>query len=93
LRGFTKLKKKHLLKISAVHLIGKAEICQDSPTWGQDDQTLLSSPVEAPTQKKFEVFFAVFLRFLLVLALFSKFNIFCSHTKKSEIFACEQKFL
>jgi hypothetical protein len=37
---FTKLKKKHLLKISAVYLIGKAEICQDSLTWGQDDQTL-----------------------------------------------------
>jgi hypothetical protein len=29
LRGFTKIKKKHLLKISAVYLIGKAEICQD----------------------------------------------------------------
>jgi hypothetical protein len=38
---FTKLKKKHLLKISAVYLIGKAEICQDPPSWGQDDQTLL----------------------------------------------------
>ena len=40
LRGFMKLKKKHLLKISAVYLIGKAEICQDPPTWSQDDQTL-----------------------------------------------------
>ena len=40
MRGFTKLKKKHLLKILAVHLIGKAEICQDPPTWSQDDQTL-----------------------------------------------------
>jgi hypothetical protein len=29
-----------LLKISAVYLIGKAEICQDSPSWSQDDQTL-----------------------------------------------------
>ena len=41
MRGFTKIKKKHLLKISAVYLIGKAEICQDPPSWGQDDQTLL----------------------------------------------------
>jgi hypothetical protein len=41
LRGFTKLLKKHLLKISDVYLIGKAEICQDPPTWIQDDQTLL----------------------------------------------------
>ena len=41
MRGFTKIKKKHLLKISAVYLIGKAEICQDPPTWSQDDQTLL----------------------------------------------------
>jgi hypothetical protein len=30
-----------LLKISAVYQIGKAEICQDPPSWGQDDQTLL----------------------------------------------------
>ena len=28
--------------MSAVYLIGKAEICQDPPTWSQDDQTLLS---------------------------------------------------
>ena len=27
-------------QISAVYLIGKAEICQDPPTWSQDDQTL-----------------------------------------------------
>jgi hypothetical protein len=40
LTGFTKIKKKHLLKISAVYLIGKAEICQDPPSWIQDDQTL-----------------------------------------------------
>ena len=41
MRGFTKIKKKHLLKISAIYLIGKAEICQDPPSWSQDDQTLL----------------------------------------------------
>ena len=40
MRGFTKLKKKHLLKISAVYLIGNPEICQDPPSCGQDDQTL-----------------------------------------------------
>ena len=41
MRGFTKLKKKHLLKISAVYLIGNPEICQDPPSCDQDDQTLL----------------------------------------------------
>ena len=43
MRGFTKLKKKkkNLLKISAVYLIGNPEICQDPPSCGQDDQTLL----------------------------------------------------
>jgi hypothetical protein len=35
-----------------------------------------SSRVKAYTQKKIEVFFAVFLRFLLVLALFTKFESF-----------------
>jgi hypothetical protein len=30
-----------LLKSSAVYLIGNPEICQDPPSWGQDDQTLL----------------------------------------------------
>ena len=38
-----KSKKKHLLKISAVYLIGNPEICQDPPSCGQDDQTLLHS--------------------------------------------------
>ena len=40
LRGFTKSKKKHMLKISGVYLIGNPEICQDPPSCGQDDQTL-----------------------------------------------------
>ena len=40
MRGFTKSKKKHMLKIQAVYPIGNPEICQDPPSWGQDDQTL-----------------------------------------------------
>ena len=47
MRGFTKLKKKHLLKISAIYLIAKAEICQDPFTWSQDDQTLLIKKVKS----------------------------------------------
>ena len=35
-----KSKKKHMLKISGVYLIGNPEICQDPPSCGQDDQTL-----------------------------------------------------
>ena len=30
-----------MLKISGVYLIGNPEICQDPPSCGQDDQTLL----------------------------------------------------
>ena len=41
LRGFTKSKKKHMLIISVVYLIGNPEICQGPPSCGQDDQTLL----------------------------------------------------
>ena len=54
MRGFTKLKKKHLLKISAVYLIGNPEICQDTPSCGQDDQTLLFSKMIANFDKPFE---------------------------------------
>ena len=54
MRGFTKLKKKHLLKISAVYLIGNLEICQDPCSCDQDDQTL-SVPVDWGTKYKFQV--------------------------------------
>ena len=36
-----KSKKKHMLKISAVYLIGKAEIPIHYTTWGQVEQALL----------------------------------------------------
>ena len=49
-----KLKKKHLLKISAVYLIGYLKICQTSSSCGQDDQTL-SVPVDWGTKYKFQV--------------------------------------
>ena len=41
LDNFTKSKKKHMLKISAVYLIGKAEIPIHYTTWGQVEQALL----------------------------------------------------
>ena len=40
LRGFTKSKKKPMLKISAVYLIWKAEIPIHYTTWGQVEQAL-----------------------------------------------------
>ena len=46
MRGFTKSKKKHLLKISVVYLIGNSEICQDPPSCGQDDQLRLFQTLE-----------------------------------------------
>jgi hypothetical protein len=52
LRGFTKSKKKHMLKISAVYLIGNPEICQDPPTWSQDDQTLCQKNLSKTSSKK-----------------------------------------
>ena len=42
-----------MLKISAVFLIGKAEICQDPPSWGQDDQTLCQKSKSKKFVKKF----------------------------------------
>ena len=42
-----------MLKISGVYLIGNPEICQDPPSCGQDDQTLLISDLmDYQTQKK-----------------------------------------
>ena len=41
MRGFTKSKKKHMLKISAVYLIEKAEIPIHYTSWGQVEQALL----------------------------------------------------
>ena len=41
LRGFTKSQKKHMLKISAVYLIGKAEIPIHYTTWATVEQALL----------------------------------------------------
>ena len=40
LGGFTKSKKKHMLKISAVYLIGKAKIPIHYTTWAEVEQTL-----------------------------------------------------
>ena len=41
MRGFTKSKKKNMLKISAVYLIGKAEIPIHYTSWSQVEQALL----------------------------------------------------
>jgi hypothetical protein len=40
LRGFTKSKKEHMLKISAVYLIGKAEIPIHYTIWALVEQAL-----------------------------------------------------
>ena len=43
MRGFRKSKNKQILKVTSLYLMWNPEICQDPPSWGQDDLVLLST--------------------------------------------------